>query len=97
MYARVWGALLALAAAIALALAVAVPYLMMSGVVIGGWLMAKSYEIAKRDSAGDPTFYASKRQIARCFIEQILPESSALARIVTDGAGSIVEADSALL
>jgi hypothetical protein len=78
------------------ALAVAVPYLMLCGVVIGGWLMTKSYAIAARDAEADVTFYASKRQVARAYLEHVLPESAALARTVVDGAGSVVAADPAL-
>ena len=79
------------------AFAVAVPYLMMCGVVIGGWLMTKSYDIALRRTADDRAFYASKQQIARCYVDHVLPESRTYARIIADGAGSIIEADPALL
>ncbi len=79
------------------AFAVAVPYLMMCGVVIGAWLMTKSYEIAARKGAEDATFYASKRQIARAYVDHVLPEAAALARIIGEGAGAVLEADPALL
>jgi acyl-CoA dehydrogenase len=78
------------------ALAVAVPYLMLSGLVIGGWLMAKSHDIAARQGSADE-FYRSKQQIARCYLEHVLPESLALARMINNSAASIVEADPALL
>jgi hypothetical protein len=77
-----------------LALAVAVPYLMLSGLAIGGWLMARSRAIAAQKVAADQEFYRSKQQIARCYLEHVLPESLALARIVASGALSVVEADS---
>jgi alkylation response protein AidB-like acyl-CoA dehydrogenase len=79
------------------ALAVAVPYLMMSGTVLGAWLMTKSLDIATRRHAEDPAFYGSKRQIARCYLEHVLPEVSAFARVIGEGAGSIVEADPELM
>jgi alkylation response protein AidB-like acyl-CoA dehydrogenase len=79
------------------ALAVAVPYLMMSGTVIGGWLMTKSLEIATRRQAEDPTFYGSKRQVARCYLEHVLPEATALAKVIAEGADAIVEADPELM
>jgi len=79
------------------ALGAAVPYLTSCGLVIGGWLMAKSYAIAVRKAAEEPEFYRAKQQIARCFVEQVLPESRALAQIITDGGGSILDADPALL
>jgi acyl-CoA dehydrogenase len=79
-----------------LALAVAVPYLMLSGLAIGGWLMAKSRAIAVQKAAADQEFYRGKQQITRCYLEQVLPESLALARIVANGAPSIVDADPGL-
>jgi alkylation response protein AidB-like acyl-CoA dehydrogenase len=79
------------------ALAVAVPYLMMSGIVIGAWLMTKSLDIAARQHARDAAFYGGKRQIARYYLEHVLPEAAALAKVIGAGGGSIVDADPALL
>jgi 3-(methylthio)propanoyl-CoA dehydrogenase len=79
------------------ALAVAVPYLMLSGLAIGSWLMAKTQAIATKNLSADAEFYRSKQQIARCYFDHVLPETLALARIVANGAGAIVEADAALL
>ena len=75
------------------ALAIAVPYLMLSGLAIGGWLMAKAYGIAVQKQAADAEFYGAKQQIARCYLEHVLPESLALARVVSSGAACIAEAD----
>ncbi|MET0498001.1 MAG: acyl-CoA dehydrogenase [Steroidobacteraceae bacterium] len=79
------------------ALAVAVPYLHLCGLAIGGWMMAKSQQIAVEQLAADPAFYAGKQQVARFYLENILPECLALAHIVQTGASSITEADPALL
>jgi 3-(methylthio)propanoyl-CoA dehydrogenase len=79
------------------ALAVAVPYLTLCGVVIGGWLMARANEIAVRDANQDPDFYRGKQQIVRTYIEHIMPQAYALARIVKSGSRSVVDADPALL
>jgi alkylation response protein AidB-like acyl-CoA dehydrogenase len=79
------------------ALSVAVPYLTLCGVVIGGWLMAKSQAIASNNAQQEPEFYRTKQQIARCYFGQVLPESRALAQIVTDGGACIADADAALL
>jgi hypothetical protein len=73
--------------------AVAVPYLMLAGLAIGGWLMAKSHDLAERHMNEDREFYRSKQQIVRAYIEQVLPQAHALAAVVKSGAGSIVEAD----
>lgn len=78
------------------ALAVAVPYLTLSALAIGGWLMAKSQDIATRKVAEDQEFYRGKQQIVRAYVELILPDAHSLVRIVQAGAGSIVEADPGL-
>jgi alkylation response protein AidB-like acyl-CoA dehydrogenase len=78
------------------ALAVSVPYLMLSGLAIGGWMMAKSHHIATTHLDKEAEFYGAKRQIARCYVDQVLPETLALAKIVATGAASVVEADPAL-
>jgi len=77
-------------------LAVAVPYLMLSGLVIGGWLMAKSHDLAVRKVAQDPEFFGAKQQIARVYVTHILPEAQAQARIVKGGAASVLSADPTL-
>jgi alkylation response protein AidB-like acyl-CoA dehydrogenase len=77
--------------------AVAVPYLQLAGLAIGGWLMARAAAIAVRENASDPGFYASKRQTARFYADQVLPNASAYARIVKGGATSVVESDPALM
>ncbi|MFL6604499.1 MAG: acyl-CoA dehydrogenase [Steroidobacteraceae bacterium] len=80
------------------ALAVSVPYLMLSGYVIGGWLTAKAAVIAARNLQGqDRSFYESKLHTARFYAEQVLPNALALARVVQGGAESVVETDAALI
>ncbi len=49
------------------------------------------------NSAEDPEFFGGKRQIARFYMQQILPEAQGLSRIVADGSASVSEADSRLL
>jgi hypothetical protein len=74
------------------AMAVSVPYLMLSGYVIGGWLMAKAAALAADHLNGpDRSFYDSKIHTARFYAEQ------ALARVVRSGAASVVETDAALI
>jgi len=77
--------------------AVCVPYLMLGGVAIGGWLMAKAHDLAVRQSATDPEFFAAKQQIARFYASNLLPEAQTLARVVKSGAAAILEADPAKL
>ncbi|HEY6642816.1 acyl-CoA dehydrogenase [Povalibacter sp.] len=78
------------------ALAVSVPYLTLSGLAIGGWLLARSYDLAAASMNDDREFYQGKQQIVRAYMEQVLPQAHALAVIVKSGAGSIVDADPAL-
>ena len=77
--------------------AIAVPYMMLSGYAMGGWLLAKSHDIAVRKQAADPEFYTAKAQIARFYAEQVLPNALALARIVGSGTDSVMAADPAVM
>jgi alkylation response protein AidB-like acyl-CoA dehydrogenase len=83
------------------ALAVAVPFLNLCGTVFGGALLAKSAAIAAAKLASatgaDAQFYKSKLQTARFYAEQILTDAFALARVVKSGAGSVVDADTAVI
>jgi len=82
------------------AYAVSVPYLKLCGYVMGGWLLAKSADIAARKLAAgdaDRDFLAGKIVSARFYAEQVLPQALGLARVVTGGAGSVVEFDAALI
>lgn len=76
---------------------IAVPYLMLCGLVVGGWLMARTHGLAERADSEDRDFYAGKRQIARFYAEQVLPEASGLAQVVTGGAECVAQADVRLL
>jgi 3-(methylthio)propanoyl-CoA dehydrogenase len=80
------------------AMAVAVPYLKLCGYVAGGWLMAKSSAIAGKHTDGaDREFYSAKLRTALFYAEQVLPVTIGLARIVANGADSVVETDAALV
>jgi len=80
------------------AMAVSVPYLMLCGYVIGGWLTAKAAAIAAGKLTGaDKAFYESKLHTARFYGEQVLPNALALARVVKSGAESVVQTDAALI
>ena len=83
-----------MAAAPERALAVAVPFLKLCGMVTGGWLLAKSAAIAAagRGAAGKD-FYESKIRTARFYAKQVLPQAIGLAKVVEDGAASVLEAE----
>ena len=80
------------------ALAVAVPYLMLTGYVLGGWLMAKSASIAASKLAGsEREFHTAKLRTTLFYAQQVLPRSSGLASIVKDGGTSVTGTDAALI
>jgi alkylation response protein AidB-like acyl-CoA dehydrogenase len=81
-----------------LAMAVSVPYLKLSGYVVGGWLMARSAAIAGQKKGGtDRDFYEAKIRTALFFAQQVLPQALALSKVVTHGASSVVDTDAALV
>ncbi len=80
------------------AMAVSVPYLMLCGYVIGGWLLTKSAALAAtRASGAERSFYESKLHTARFFAEQVLPQTLALSRVVQSGAASVLETAAAAI
>ncbi|MEW5782002.1 MAG: acyl-CoA dehydrogenase C-terminal domain-containing protein [Pseudomonadota bacterium] len=59
----------------------AVPFLELSSLVAGGWLLAKSAQIAKRrlaEGVGNARFYQSKIASARFYADHLLPRAHAL-------------------
>ena len=79
------------------ALAGATPYLRLSGLVIGGWLLARSALAASRllrDASGsDAVFLQEKIGTARFYAEQLLPQAAGLLPAVTAGAGPLFQVD----
>jgi alkylation response protein AidB-like acyl-CoA dehydrogenase len=80
-------------------LAVSVPFLCLAGIVCGGWLLARSAAAARRlaSEGGDQEFLLGKVQSARFYAAQVLPRAEQLRAIVKSGAGSVSEADAALI
>lgn len=79
------------------ALAGATPYLRLFGLVIGGWLLARSALAASRllHNAGgsDMVFLQDKIGTARFYAGQLLPQAAGLLPAVTAGAGPLFEVD----
>ena len=79
------------------ALAGATPYLRLFGLVIGGWLLARSALAASRlvhDASGpDATFLQDKIGIVRFYAGQLLPQAAGLLPAVTAGAGPLFHVD----
>ncbi len=80
------------------ALAVAVPYLMMCGFVLGGWLMARAAKLVSADAAqAQQQFNAAKLATARAYVGQLLARSLGYARIIANGSSSIAGVDATLI
>jgi 3-(methylthio)propanoyl-CoA dehydrogenase len=79
------------------ALAVAVPYLMMCGFVMGGWLMARAARLVGADAESAHEFNAAKMTTARAYVGQLLPRALAYRQMVLNGSDSIAGVDPALI
>ncbi|MCK6389741.1 MAG: acyl-CoA dehydrogenase C-terminal domain-containing protein [Azonexus sp.] len=75
-----------------------VPFLKLTGIVVGGWLMAKSARIAAQRLAegSDDRFYTAKLATASYFATHQLPFAAAYAAEVTGGAASVLGLDEPL-
>jgi hypothetical protein len=69
----------------------AVPFLKMTGIVVGGWLMARSAAIAVKHMAAGTTddFYQAKLATATYFAAHQLPFAAAYAAEITGGSESV--------
>ena len=63
-------------------------YLRLSGLVLGAWQMARSLLAAERLRDSDPSFYHAKITTARFFVENLLPQASALATSIIESGHS---------
>jgi hypothetical protein len=80
------------------ALSVAVPYLMMCGFVLGGWLMARAAKLVSTDAGqGGKEFSAAKLATARAYIGQLLPRALGYGQIVVNGSDCIAGVDATLI
>ena len=79
-------------------LSVAVPYLMMCGFVLGGWLMARAAKVVTvaRSDAGRE-FDAAKLATARAYVGALLPRAQGFAKLVMHGSDCIAQVDPALI
>jgi hypothetical protein len=60
-------------------------YLRLSGLVLGGWQMARALLAAERLRAEDPAFYGAKIATARFFAENLMPQAQSLAISILEG------------
>ncbi|WP_459572608.1 acyl-CoA dehydrogenase [Cupriavidus sp. 8B] len=75
----------------------AVPYLMLFGTVVGGWLMARAALIAKAKLAEpDAGYYRAKMVTAHFYAEHVLPLAQAYREAIVNGASSVLALDETL-
>ena len=82
------------------ALAVSVPMVRLAGYVIGGWLLTFSAAIAAHrlaNGATDRDFLQGKIASARFYASHVLPQATALARVVATGADGVLDVGEAAL
>jgi alkylation response protein AidB-like acyl-CoA dehydrogenase len=71
----------------------ATPYLELFGIVVGGYLMARSASIAEArlaDANGEASFYRAKIATARFYAGNILPRAGGLERAATSGSEALM-------
>jgi alkylation response protein AidB-like acyl-CoA dehydrogenase len=69
------------------------PYLELFGIVVGGYLMARSASVADAhlaDANGEASFYRAKIATAAFYASNILPRASGLERAATSGAEALM-------
>ena len=76
--------------------AAATPYLRLVGHLCYAWLWARMARVALDHAADDADgFHAAKLATARFYFSELLPETDALARVVSAGAGPLMALDAA--
>ena len=71
----------------------ATPYLELLGIVVGGYLMARSASIAKvrlADAVSEAKFYRTKIATVEFYITNVLPKAGGLEKSATSGAESLI-------
>ena len=74
-----------------------VPFLKLTGIVVGGWLMARSAAVAaERLDAADGDFYKAKIGTATYFAQHVIPEANSYRDAIVGGAESVLALEEAL-
>ena len=76
----------------------AVPYLLLTGTVTGGWMMARAAQIAQRqiDAGSQDTFLQAKLATARYFAAHQLPKTMGYCSTITEGSDAVLSLDESL-
>jgi 3-(methylthio)propanoyl-CoA dehydrogenase len=73
------------------ALAGAVPYLRLTGITVGGWLMVRIYEASKRDADKSPLFAKRRQASVSFYARHFLVQAPCLAETVMQGSSVIAD------
>ncbi|WP_374495816.1 acyl-CoA dehydrogenase C-terminal domain-containing protein [Zoogloea sp.] len=74
-----------------------VPFLKLTGIVVGGWLMARSAQIAAgRVNDADGAFYKAKMATAAFFAQHVIPEANSYRDAIVNGSASVLALEEAL-
>ena len=74
-----------------------VPFLKLTGIVVGAWLMARSAAIAvERLDAANGDFYKAKLATASYFVQHVVPEANSYRDAIVGGAESVLALEEAL-
>lgn len=74
--------------------AASVPFLQLSGIVCGGWQMARAAAVARRKldaGEGDAGFLVAKLKTARFYADHLLTRVAGLREVVLSGASAVLE------
>ena len=74
--------------------------LKLMGITVGGWMLARSAQIASKmlaDGEGEADFLRAKVLTARFFADHIMSQATSLASAVTRGAESVLAMEETLL
>jgi alkylation response protein AidB-like acyl-CoA dehydrogenase len=76
----------------------AVPYLKLTGIVAGGWMMAQAAKVAQKQLKAGSTddFYRAKLATARYFAAHVLPQVGGLRDAIVGGSAAVFELPDAL-
>ena len=74
-----------------------VPFLKLTGIVVGGWLLARSAQIAAtRLEGSDGGFYTAKLATATYFAQHVIPEANSYRDAIVNGADAVLALEEAL-
>jgi len=68
----------------------AVPFLMLMGIVAGGWQMARAALAAEKKKSADPAFCEAKIATARFYADHVLVQAPGLRNTVVNGAADVM-------